>query len=105
MCIRDRLNTFLLEHSLVLLVLVLPALVRMKDQPVSIRYLLKSLIQHSRNHTQNRTVGDGIADQIAAAQIKDGREIELLAKQTELCHIGEDVYKRQTLHRPQRSSA
>ena len=81
------LNTFLLEHSLILLVLVLPALVRMKDQPSSIRYLLKSLIQHSRNHTQNRTVGDGIADQIAAAQIKDGREIELLSKQTELCHI------------------
>ena len=87
-------NTFLPEHLLVLFVLVLPALVRMKDQPGSIRYLLKSLIQHSRNHTQNRMVRDGIADQIAAAQIKDGREIELLAKQTELCHIGDPLLVR-----------
>ena len=36
------------------------ALVRMKDQPGSIRYLLKSLIQHSRNHTQNRTIRYGV---------------------------------------------
>ena len=74
--------------------LVLPALVRMKDQPDSIRYLLKSLIQHSRNHTQNRMLRDGIVDQIAAAQIKDGREIELLSKQTECCHIGDPLLVR-----------
>ena len=87
-------DALLAEHPLIPLMLVLPALVRMKDQPGFIRYLLKSLIQHSRNHTQNRMVRDGIADQIAAAQIKDGREIELLAKQTELCHIGDPLLVR-----------
>ena len=80
-------NTFLPEHLLVLFVLVLPALVRMKDQPGSIRYLLKSLIQHSRNHTQNRMRRDGVADQIAAAQIENRGQIELFSEQTELCHI------------------
>ena len=73
---------------------VLPALVRMKDQPGSIRYLLKSLIQHSRNHTQNRMVGDGIADQIAAVQIQNGRQIALFSKQAELCHIGDPLLVR-----------
>ena len=87
-------DALLAEHPLIPLMLVLPALVRMKDQPGSIRYLLKSLIQHSRNHTQNRMVRDGIADQIATAQIKDGREIELLAKQAELCHIGDPLLVR-----------
>ena len=84
-------NVFLPEHPLVLFVLILPALIGMENQIGSIRNLLKSLIQHSRNHTQNRTVRDGIADQIAAAQIKDGREIELLSKQTELCHVGDPL--------------
>ena len=92
-----RKRTFSVNHKTVqrlMKELGLVCRVRMKDQPGSIRYLLKSLIQHSRNHTQNRMVRDGIADQIAAAQIKDGREIELLAKQTELCHIGDPLLVR-----------
>ena len=50
------LDAFLLEHLLILFVLVLPALVGMKNQVCSIRYFLKSLVQHGRNHTQNRSV-------------------------------------------------
>ena len=49
-------DAFLLEHLLILLVLVLPALVRMENQVGSIRYFLKSLVQHGRNHAQNRSV-------------------------------------------------
>ena len=49
-------DAFLSEHSLILLVLVLPALVGMENQVGSIRYLLKSLVQHSRDHAQNRSV-------------------------------------------------
>ena len=41
-----------------------------------------------------RTVRDGIADQIAAAQIKDGREIELLSEQAKLRHIGDPLLVR-----------
>ena len=66
------LYALLLEHPLVLLVLVLPALVRMENQTGSIRYLLKGLIQHGRYHVQHRPVRDRIADQITTAQIKNG---------------------------------
>ena len=48
-------------------------------------FLLTFLVMNA----QHWTIRDGIADQIAAAQIKDGREIELLPKQAELCHIGD----------------
>ena len=44
------------EHPLILLVLVLPSLVRMKNQIGSVRYLLKSLVQHGSHHTQNRSI-------------------------------------------------
>mgnify|MGYP006969151185 CR=1 FL=1 len=33
----------------------------------------------------------GIADQIAAVQIENWRQIQFLAKQTELCHIGDPL--------------
>ena len=87
-------DTFPLEHPLILFVLVLPTLVRMKNQIGSIRYLLKSLVQHGRYHAQYWSVRDRIADQIAAMQIKNGREIEFLSKQTELCHIGNPLLVR-----------
>ena len=43
-------NLLLLEHLLILLVLVLPALVRMKNQASIIRNFLKSLVQHGSHH-------------------------------------------------------
>ena len=49
-------------HPLVLLVLVLPALVGMKDKIGSVRYLLKSLFQHSCYHAQDRSIRDRIAN-------------------------------------------
>ena len=39
---------------------------------------------HSRNHTQNRTVRDGIADQIAAVQIENWGQIELFSEQAKV---------------------
>ena len=44
-------DALLLEYSL-----ILPALIGMKDQIGSNRYLCKSLIQHSGYHAQNRAV-------------------------------------------------
>ena len=46
-------DTFLTEHPLILLVLILPALVRMENQVCFGRDLCKRLVQHSRNHTQD----------------------------------------------------
>ena len=68
-------DTLFLEHPLILLVLVLPALVRMENQIGSVRYLFKSLVQHGRDRAQNRPVRDRITNQVAAVQIKNGREI------------------------------
>ena len=45
--------------------------------PVSYTHLC--LVQHGRHHAEHRTIRYGVTDQIAAAQIKDGREIELLS--------------------------
>ena len=87
-------NTFLPEHLLVLFVLVLPTLVRMENQVCSGRNFCKRLVQHGGYHAEYRTVRDGIADQIAAAQIKDGREIELLSEQAKLRHIGDPLLVR-----------
>ena len=80
------------EHLLVLLVLVLPALVRVENQLLSPSgYGFKRLLQHGSYHAQNRSVRDGIADQITVVQIQNWREIQLLTKQTELCHIGDPL--------------
>ena len=59
----------------------------MKNQVCSVRDFCKRLIQHGRHHTKHRAVGDRVADQIAAVQIEDWRQIELFSKQTELCHV------------------
>ena len=84
-------DTLLAEHPLVLLVLILPTLIRVENQTCSGRDLCKRLVQHGGYHAECRTIRYGVTDQIAAAQIKDGREIELLSKQTELCHIGDPL--------------
>ena len=81
------LDTFLLEHSPVLLVLVLPALVRMKDQVCSVRNLRERLVQHGGYHAEHRTIRYGIADQIAAVQIENRGQIELFSEQAKLRHI------------------
>ena len=49
-------HSFLTEHSLILLVLVLPPLIRVKNQVRFVRNLLKRLVQHGRHHAQYRTV-------------------------------------------------
>ena len=46
-------------------VLVLPALVRVKNQIRPIRYGFIGLLQHGSHHVQNRTFRNRIADQIA----------------------------------------
>ena len=38
----------------------------------SVRYLFKCLIQHGRYHAQDRSIRDGIANKIAATQVKNG---------------------------------
>ena len=67
-------NTLLTKYTLVRFMLVLPALVRVEDQPRSIRYRLKSLVQHGSDHIRNRPAKDGITDQITAVQIQDRRD-------------------------------
>ena len=49
-------DAFFLKHPLILLVLILPALVRMKNQTCIIRNLFKRLVQHRRHHAQHRPV-------------------------------------------------
>ena len=49
---------------------------------------LELVAQGVRYHAQYWPVRDGIADQITVVQIQNGREIHLLAKQTELGYIG-----------------
>ena len=66
----------------------------MENEVCSVWNFCKCLVQHGCHHAEHRAIRYGIADQIAAAQIKDGREIELLSKQTELCHIGDPLLVR-----------
>ena len=80
-------DALLAEHPLILLVLVLPALVRMENQVCSGRDLCKRLVQHGGYHAEYRTIRYGVTDQIAAVQIENRGQIELLSKQTELRHI------------------
>ena len=49
-------DALLPKHALVLLVLILPALVRMENEVCTIRNLCKRLVQHGRHHAQYRTV-------------------------------------------------
>ena len=67
-------HAFLTKHPLVLFMLVLPALVRMKDQTGSIRYFSKSLVQHGCYHAQNRPVRDRIADRSLLCRSRMGVE-------------------------------
>ena len=53
------------EYTLVLIVLILPALIRMEDQSCSIWDSLKCFLQHGSYHAQYWPVRDGIADQIS----------------------------------------
>ena len=80
-------NTFLPEHPLIPPVLILPALVRVKNQICSVRYLCKRLVQHGGHHAEHRAIRYGIADQSAAVQIENRGQVELLSKQAELRHI------------------
>ncbi len=87
-------DAFSFEHTLVQLVLVLPALVGMENETCPIWYGCKSFVEHCRYHTQNRSLRDSIAHQISVVQIQNGRKIELLAKQAELCHISNPLLVR-----------
>lgn len=82
-------DALLTEHSLILLVLVLPPLNRVQDQIRIIRNFLKRLVQHGCHHAQHRPLRDRVADQIAAMQIKNGRKIQLFSEQAEFCDIGD----------------
>ena len=84
-------DAFCIEHTLVQLVLVLPALVRVENETYPVWYGCKSFVEHRCYHTQNRSLRDGIADQIPVVQIQNGRKIEFLAKQAELCHISDPL--------------
>lgn len=55
-------DAFFMKHSLILFVLVLPALIRVKNKVCSIRNLFKRLVQHGCYHAQHRTIREGIAD-------------------------------------------
>ena len=79
---------------MVLFVLVLPALVRMENQVCFGLDLCKRLVQHGGYHAEYRMIRYGVTDQIAAVQIENRGQIELLSKQTELCHIGDPLLVR-----------
>ena len=82
------LNAFLLQQPLVPLVLILPALVGMENEIGAVRYLYKGFFHHFSYHGQHRMVVNRVADNITAVKIKDGREVQLLPKQVELCDVG-----------------
>ncbi len=64
-------DALLAEHPLILPVLILPALIRVKNQVSPVRYFCKRLVQHGGHHAEYRTIRYGIADQIAAVQIEN----------------------------------
>jgi len=68
---------------LVLLVLVLPALIRMKDHVRTIRYDFEWRFQDRSYHGQDSPAEDDVIDQIVVMKIPNRCEIHLLAKQAE----------------------
>lgn len=80
-------DPLLAKHPLVLLVLILPTLIRVENQACSGRDLCKRLVQHGGYHAEYRMIRYGVTDQIAAAQIENRGQVELLSKQAELRHI------------------
>ena len=84
---RGRLLVF--QHLLVMLVLVLPALIGMKNQSRTVWDCVKSFLQHGSDHTEHRMLRDRAAYQILAAQIENRRQVQLLAEQGELGHVGD----------------
>ena len=60
----------------------------MENEVCSVWNFCKCLVQHVCHHAEHRAIRYGIADQIAAVQIENWGQIQLLPKQTELCHIG-----------------
>ena len=79
------------EHPLILPVLILPALIGVKNQVCSVWDLCKRLIQYGGHHAEYRTIRYGIADQITAVQIENRGQVELFSEQTELRHIRDPV--------------
>ena len=63
----------------------------MENEVCSVWNFCKCLVQHVCHHAEHRTIRYGIADQIAAVQIENWGQIQLLPKQTELCHIGDPL--------------
>ena len=80
-------NPILLQYLPILLVLVVPALVGVQDQLVLLRQHFQCLFQHRCHHQQIRTFGLSLGHNIAAAQIHDRGQVQLLTKQPELRHI------------------
>ena len=73
-------DALLPQHLPVQFVLVLPALIGMKDQIRPIWNLCKSLGEHGCHRAQQGTIRNRITDQIAAVQIENRRQIKFLAK-------------------------
>ena len=63
----------------------------MENEVCSVWNFCKCLAQHGYHHAEHRAIRYGIADQIAAVQIENWGQIQLLPKQTELCHIGDPL--------------
>ena len=66
----------------------MPALIRMEDQPTSVRESGESFIQHLFYLTVIGSVTDCITDDFTIIQVKYRREIEFIPKQGKLGHIG-----------------
>ena len=80
-------DALVFQHLLVMLVLVLPALIGMKNQSRTVWDCVKSFLQHGSDHTEHRMLRDRAAYKILAAQIENWRQVQLLAEQGELCHV------------------
>ena len=68
-------------------VLILPALIRMKDQPAAVREPGECFIQHLIHLAVISPFTDGIADDLTIIQVKHRREIKFASKQGKLSHI------------------
>lgn len=82
------LHILFFKHSLVLFVLVLPALIGVQDRLCVIRDYYKGFLQHGGDHAEHRPGRNHIADQVLATWIKDRRKIQRLIKQEEFGTIG-----------------
>ena len=59
----------------------------MEDEVSVVGYLLERLFQHIHHQRENRSIADGVADDVPTVKVEYRGQIELLSEQRELGNI------------------